>query len=81
MDTEKREEAFTKHQARMRERLETDASRLNDLKVGLEVAIQNPQAGGKPGRWSKSGTVIEKLDYNSYQVRVHGNRNLTTQNR
>ena len=54
--------------------LQIDTRRLGVLEIGQEVAIQDPQAGGK------SGTVV-KLDYDFYEVRVHGSRNLTTRNR
>ena len=65
----------------MQERLELDSKHLGDLEVGQEVAIQDPPAGGKAGRWAKSGTVVEKLPHDAYQVRVHGSRALTKRNR
>ena len=65
----------------MQERLELDSKHLGDLEVGQEVAIQDPPAGGKAGRWVKSGTVVEKLPHDAYQVRVHGSRALTKRNR
>ena len=51
------------------------------LPYGTEVVIQDPGTGGKDGRWTKSGTVVECLPHNSYLVRVHGSRALTKRNR
>ena len=81
LDAGKRAEAFAKRQSRMQERLEQDARDLGELDEGQEVAIQDPPANGKAGRWCKSGTVIEKLGFDAYNVRVHGSRALTKRNR
>ena len=54
----------------MQERLQQDARDLGELEEGQEVAIQDPSANGKAGRWRKLGTVIEKLPYDAYHVRV-----------
>ena len=54
---------------------------LQPLPRGAEVAIQDPAAGGKPGRWTKTGTIIECLPFDSYMVRVHGSRAVTKRNR
>ena len=51
--------------------LQIDTRRLGVLEIGQEVAIQDPQAGGK------SGTVV-KLDYDFCEVRVHSSRNIKT---
>ena len=37
--------------------------------------------GGKAGRWSKSGTVVEVLPFEAYHVRIHGSRLLSKRNR
>ena len=65
----------------MQERLEQDARNLGELEEGQEVAIQDPPANGKAGRWRKSGTVVEKLGFDAYHVQVHGSRALTNRNR
>ena len=81
LDAEKRAEAFAKRQSQMQERLEWGARQLGTLEVGQEVAVQDPPAGGKPGRWSKSGTVVEVLGHDAYMVRIHGSRSVTKRNR
>ena len=51
-----------------------------DLEVGDMVQIQN-QRGVDPKRWSKSGKIVEKLDFNQYLVKVDGGGRLTRRNR
>ena len=81
IDMETREKAFAKRHSTMAERLEQNTKKLKVLPYGTEVAIQDPGTGGKAGRWSKSGTVVESLPHDSYLVRVHGSRALTQRNR
>ena len=65
----------------MQEKLEQGARQLEPLLVGQEVAVQDPPAGGKAGRWNKSGTVVEVLPYDAYLVRIHGSRYVSKRNR
>ena len=65
----------------MQEKLQQGAKQLQLLRVGQEVAIQDPPSGGKAWRWMKSGTVVEVLLYDAYQVRIHGSRHMSKQNR
>ena len=39
------------------------------------------QTGSAPSRWSKSGTIVEVLPYDSYLVKIHGSNKLTQRNR
>ena len=43
--------------------------------------MQDPSKGGKVSRWSKSGTVVEKLSHDEYMVSIHGSRAATKRNR
>ena len=54
---------------------------LQVLPHGTEVVIQDPGVGGKAGRWTKSGMVVECLPHDSYLVQMHGSRTLTRRNR
>ena len=81
LGAKRREEAYAKRQAQMQDRLGVGAKKLEDLQPGQEVVLQDPPAGGKPGKWTKSGTVVEKLPFDAYLVRVHGSRSLTKRNR
>ena len=44
------------------------------------MQIQN-QKGNDPKRWSKSGKVIERLDFGQYLVKVDGSGRVTRRNR
>ena len=61
--------------------MDQTACTLQSLPRGTEVAVQDPGAGGKPGRWSKTGTIVECLRYDSYLVRIHGSRSVSKRNR
>ena len=46
------------------------------------VAVQDQsQSNGNPGRWTKSGIVVETLPHEAYMVKIHGSRQLTQRNR
>ena len=45
------------------------------------VTIQDVSVNWKPGKWLKSGVVLEVLLHEAYLVKVHGSRALTTRNR
>ena len=81
MDMEARERAFAKRHAVMGDRLDRSARTLPPLPRGAEVAVQDPGTNGKPGRWSKTGTVVECLPYDAYMVRIHGSRSVSRRNR
>ena len=70
----------THRQSQMQERLQQGTKQLEPLKVGQEVAIQDPPTGGRAGRWTKLGAVIEVLPYDAYQVRIHGSWHISKRN-
>ena len=63
-------------------RAESDIHRkfLPPLQVGDSVYLQD-QTGRTPLKWSKSGTVVECLPYDSYVIKVDGSRHVTKRNR
>ena len=63
-----------------KERLDEKAKNLAPLEVGAHVQIQN-QAGPKPTRWDKTGTVVESHGHRQYSVRVDGSWRVTLRNR
>ena len=81
MDMEAREQAFAKRHSQMAERMDVTARQLQPLLRGTEVAIQDEKKGGKAGRWSKSGTIVECLSHDAYMVRIHGSRTVSKRNR
>ena len=81
IDMETRERAYAKRHAMMGDRMDNMAKTLPPLSRGTEVAVQDPGVNGKPGRWTKTGTIVECLPYNAYMVRIHGSRAVTQRNR
>ena len=66
----------------MEERLKHGSRKLPLLSCGDTVVLQDLQTNnGKPGRWTKSGEVVEVLPYDAYLVRIHGSRGVTQRNR
>ena len=57
------------------------AKPLAPLLAGDTVAVQDHSTNGKPGKWLKSGVVLEVLPHDAYLVKIHGSRALTTRNR
>ena len=70
-DREMREQALAVKFAEIEKSLGGGARDLPDLKIGDMVQIQN-QKGNDPRRWSKSGKIIERLDFGQYLVKVDG---------
>ena len=66
-----------KRHAPMKERLAAHARPLPLLWNGDTMSIQDLSDPCKPGRWSKTGTMVETLPFESYMVRVDGSRRLT----
>ena len=61
--------------------LQHGAKSLPPLNNGDTVAVQDLTNKGKPGRWTKSGIIVEVLPHDAYLVKVHGSRALTKRNR
>ena len=53
---------------------------LQTLEVGDVVIIQN-QAGNKPLKWSKTGSIVEVRPNRQYKVLIEGSHNVTLRNR
>ena len=77
---QRRESAFMKRHYSSCEKLNRGARKLNKLTAGQDVYVQD-QTGNTPSRWSKSGSVVEVLPYDSYLVKIHGSNKLTQRNR
>merc|ERR1712002_1043223 len=75
-----REQAVAVKFAELEKTLSVGTKKLQDLKVGDMVQIQN-QRGNNPRRWSKSGKVVEKLEHDQYLVKVDGSGRITRRNR
>ena len=75
-----REEAMRARNVRNAERLTEHMVRLQPLKVGDRVFIQN-QTGNHPLRWDRTGLVIEVKQFDQYAVKVDGSGRVTLRNR
>ena len=80
LEADLREQAHAQRHAKMEERLSAGTRELPPLKVGDTVVVQD-QSSNKPGKWTRTGVVIETLPYHSYMVRMHGSRAPTQRNR
>ena len=67
----------------MEDRLLVGSKKLEALVCGDTVVVQNQAAKkmGKPGKWTKTGEVVEVLPFDSYLVLLHGSRAPTQRNR
>ena len=81
MEADLREQAFAKRHAKMEERLASGSKPLPTLSVGDTVVVQDQSNPLKPGKWTKTGTVVEQLPHDSYMVVIHGSRAPTQRNR
>ena len=74
------EEAMRSRNVRNAESLTEHTVRLQPLKVGDRVFIQN-QTGNHPLRWDRTGLVIEVKQFDQYAVKVDGSSRVTLWNR
>ena len=81
LEADLREQAHAKRHAKMEERLSAGTRELPPLTVGDTVVVQDQSSPNKPGKWTKTGVVIETLPFHSYMVRMHGSRAPTQRNR
>ena len=77
---EQRELALAKRYARQEEVLSEHTKTLPELPPGAQVSVQN-QAGNKPKRWDRTGTIVEVLPPQQYKVRMDGSGDITLRNR
>ena len=80
LTADNREIAHAKRHVKTEEALSTRARHLPTLVVGDVVSVQD-QMGTTPRRWSKTGTVVEVMDHDSYLVRIDGSNRLSKRNR
>ena len=78
---ERRETALAQGYARSGQKLSVGSKKLPPLACGDTVAIQDQSNPAKPGRWTKTGRVVEVLGHDSYLVKVDGSGRTTQRNR
>ena len=82
LEADLRERALAKRHGRMEDRLLHGSRALPPLSLGDVVAVQDLQTEkSKPGRWTKSGEVVEVLPHDAYLIKMHGSRGITKRNR
>ena len=62
------------------ERLDTGRGKLEPLVVGDRVRLQN-QYGTNPGKWDRTGEILQVGEHDQYVVRVDGSNRTTLRNR
>ena len=78
---EDREKALARKHCKDLERLGAHTRNLNELEIGQSVCVQN-QVGNKPGRWDKTGIIVEKgRGPRQYLVRMDGSGRISLRNR
>ena len=77
---QEKESALRQRYHRTSESLREHSQPLRPLAVGDRCYVQN-QTGNFPRRWDRSGTVVEDLGHDSYNVKIDGSGRLTRRNR
>ena len=80
LDAELRERAFARRHLAKHEHLLTGTKLLPEPLLGDSVMVQD-QSTHKPGRWTKTGKVVDILGFESYLVKLDGSNVLTKRNR
>ena len=81
IEADLREKLYAKRHAKMEERLNFGAKALPALAIGDTVVVQDQSDPLKPGKWTRTGTIVDTLPHHSYMVMIHGSRAATQRNR
>ena len=77
---EARESALTQRHIQCDNRLSQHTKSLSPLTLGTVVQVQN-QRGPHQNKWDLSGSIVEVLPFDSYNVRMDGSGRITKRNR
>ena len=77
---EMRERALAQRHMAKKEELTRGTKLLPPLHEGDTVMVQD-QSTHKPGRWTKTGKIVEVLEFDSYLVKIDGSNHVTKRNR
>ena len=77
---EDRKRALAKRHLTALESYNIHTRHLPDLEVGDCVMVQN-QTGTQPGRWDKTGVIVEVHPHNQYVIRMDGSGRCSLRNR
>ena len=81
LDAERREQALAQRHLLKHEQLQHGTKQLPPLAIGDHVMIQDQAAPKQPGKWTKTGKVVEDQGFDSYLVKVDGSNKVTKRNR
>jgi hypothetical protein len=82
LEADLREQMMARRHSKMEKWLQHGARALPPLDCGDTVMVQDQTTkDGKPGRWTKSGVVVEVLPHNSYMIKLLGSLRVTQRNR
>lgn len=81
LDAERREQALAHRHLLKHEQLQHGTKPLPPLSVGDHVMIQDQAAPKQPGKWTKTGIVVEDQGFDSYLIKVDGSHRVTKRNR
>ena len=75
-----RERALAQRHVVKKEVLTIGSKHLPPLSMGDTVMVQD-QSTHKPGRWTKTGKIVEVHDFDSYLIKIDGSNTVTKRNR
>ena len=81
LDAERREEALAHRHLLKHEQLLHGTKPLPPLNIGDHVMVQDQAAAKQPGKWTKTGKVVEVQGFDSYLIKMDGSNRLTKRNR
>ena len=81
LDAERREQALAQRHLLKHEQLQRGTKPLPPLSLGDHVMIQDQAAAKQPGKWTKTGIVVEDQGFDSYLIKVDGSHRVTKRNR
>ena len=80
LSAELRERALAQRHLVKHDQLSRGSKLLSPLLIGDTVMVQD-QSKQKPGKWTKTGTIVEVQDFDSYLIKIDGSNNVTKRNR
>ena len=81
LEADLREKALARRHLLKHEQLSHRTKLLPPLAVGDLVMVQDQAANKQPGKWTKTGKVVEIQEFDSYLIKIDGSNNVTKRNR
>ena len=81
LEADLREKALARRHILKQEQLSHRTKPLPPLAAGDLVMVQDQAAPKQPGKWTKTGKIVETQEFDSYLVKIDGSNNVTKRNR